>query len=533
MRCLKSGLDCEGYADPRQKVVKAIVTTGLRPIVPNLKSDTVRLLHEMLPGTGFKDEREWRYFRHFCDDMAEALTGPLKTALWMQYIPQAGEMKPFIRNAMVALGALNLSKMDSEVSSPERNDMAMVNTHEAYATTKYVKALEGMRKAISKDPDDPRQALMACLLVFCFESFQGHQASASIHASGGLELVSRLRDIPRTRWQTPGEESGGSHLSSAMDDDLYTAYAGLDIQALLFIDTRSPTAHAKLKDRMTIEVEQMPVSFNDVHEAAAFWRLILRRNCHFIATARADLVALRAAKSADEEDSETRLQPGNNPWSNTRSAAQDIPFHLAREHIQCLTDIDKFGHAASMIFHHHSNKKSGDGYYIAHILRIQMEMNKLNLAYCFFPNALEWDNHLSSFRIILDLIPLVVPYLKNTSQSRTSLPFRFDIGILPALSLTGNFCRFKPERERVLQTFRDIGEYREGIWDATVIYHMAKWVHEIEEEWRDDNGFIPGERRIDFETADINIRRRTMTMRGWQGDGTPTGIILRTGAITW
>jgi hypothetical protein len=41
-------------------------------------------------------------------------------------------------------------------------------------------------------------ALIGCLLVFCFESLQGHQAAASAHAFSGINAIANMC---RRGWQ--------------------------------------------------------------------------------------------------------------------------------------------------------------------------------------------------------------------------------------------------------------------------------------------------------------------------------------------
>jgi hypothetical protein len=58
-----------------------------------------------------------------------------------------------------------------------------------YALKQYGKALRGMKDAIASGQHDLRKALVACLLIFCFEGLLGNQASAAAHAESGLNLL--------------------------------------------------------------------------------------------------------------------------------------------------------------------------------------------------------------------------------------------------------------------------------------------------------------------------------------------------------
>lgn len=540
-----------GYVDPNEKSKEDTTTKKksivLRPLAPNDKPrstpDVLQVLREMLPGTSFKDDLEWRYFKHFCDNLAVDLSGPFKTDLWARYIPQTGEIEPFVRNAIIALGALSLGQNEDPEDEEEHNEQQVVSRHEAYATSKYVKVLEDMRTALAEDPDS-RQALMACLLVFCFESMRGHQYSAAVHAAGGLALVDRLRPDSQTASNTIGEGSEKIDWKDGIGHDLYSAYAGLDVQALLMIDTRTTAEHQRYKERMTPAIDRMPNSFNNTQEALQFWRLLFRRNSHFIAIARAEVQAYQISQQSLQageitKDDETKLLPGNNCWSRNGSIEQ-LPSHhpLWLEQAQNLLDIDRFEEAANKLFTRHATPTSSQDhdFFTASVIRIQMELNKIGMAYSFGLRRQAWDAYLPTFRRILALTQPILPYIRSphsAQRHKDKLIYRIDIGILAALSMTTNLCREKQERQLAIKLFEALGEYREGIWDLKPAYGIAKWVLAHEEPWRDVNGYIPPERRIDFEGAEVNIRGRRMVVRGWQGDGTETKQVKRENLVTW
>jgi hypothetical protein len=100
--------------------------------------------------------------------------------VWNRLIPQAGEIQPYIKQAIVALGAL--SKSYEETEAP-----ALSNPHQIYALKMYGKALNGMREDLLLQ--DIANSATACLLVFSFESMQGHQAAASMHAASLVSVL--------------------------------------------------------------------------------------------------------------------------------------------------------------------------------------------------------------------------------------------------------------------------------------------------------------------------------------------------------
>lgn len=110
-----------------------------------------------------------------------------KNSLWDKLIPQTSEGKPFIRHAMVALGAL--SKLSVDAKRDHKNLSTDYKSQYAYALKQYDKALQGMRTAIANWEHDMSKSLIACILVFCFESLLGMIGSAVTNAESGLMFL--------------------------------------------------------------------------------------------------------------------------------------------------------------------------------------------------------------------------------------------------------------------------------------------------------------------------------------------------------
>ncbi len=142
-------------------------------------------MKQLHTGPDFSGEEESRYFRFYCENVASQLQGPLETTLWDRIIPQAVETEPIIRLSVVALAALHKSRMEAA------QGVKMSSPHHRYALTQYGKALKQIRDNLTDGVQDPRKSLMACLLVFCLESLQGYQSSASNQASMGVNLLQR------------------------------------------------------------------------------------------------------------------------------------------------------------------------------------------------------------------------------------------------------------------------------------------------------------------------------------------------------
>jgi hypothetical protein len=487
------------------------------------------------------DDREWRYFRFYCNEIAAQITGPFRSSLWNRLVPQAGEMEPFIKHAIIALGALSVSKSHDGVGLAGFATAALErNIHHQYALIQYCQALKGMREAIQAKIHDIRKALIACILVFCFESLQGHQAMASAHATSGVNLLCQWKGDQKEHTRT-----------LPMEEDLYAAFSGLDLQALLFMDSRPATVHQSLKAEMNASIKAMPERFDDLHEAREYWHLIMRRNFHFVTAARSVIqdTPSKTDTSTVPLEQIADLRPGNNTWSIPASASRDIPTPLIEEREEYKRQIQRWRDASLHLFSEYSHdcgsgrgEKAEEAWVITTMLKIHVAMNSILLERAFFPPETAYDSFLSEFRTITDLSALVSPKLISlfsTASSSSAIPskntpFHFDIGIIPALALVGNLCRHSPTRSKAISLLLSLEEYKEGVWEARPAGELANWVRRLEEEYCDKEGFVPGNRRASFVGGEIALRERRAKVCCRQKMGyAEKDFVIREGVLSW
>ncbi len=275
-RCVKFGVDCDGYLSDR----KIPPSQGRPALLP--KQSGVQLqdpipiqkppLRAIQAGAGFETETSGHRFRIYLENSAKQIAGPFPSSLWEKMIPQISEMEPFVRHAVIAIGALSKPALqqNSPLILPQSPDYE-------YALREYGKALQGMRNAIANGEHDLQKALVACLLVFCFESMVGNQVSAAIHAESGLALLHSW-SMSQTTPQNPSGKPWPTERvwsSQILEPDLLEAFNALDLQVLLFIDNRTKDVHARIKTAHSILISMMPSEFYNLHLAKQFWKLIM------------------------------------------------------------------------------------------------------------------------------------------------------------------------------------------------------------------------------------------------------------------
>jgi hypothetical protein len=287
-RCETFGAKCNGYQD-FAKTVKTLWKTkpkvGNRILIPKSKIyiPSPKTIHT---GPRFVENQAYRYFLYYCQEISNQLPGPFKSQLWNHLIPQASESEPFILAAIVALGAISKSRVlsDSQV------------LHQQYALSQYLKALQGMRLSIQDSPEKSRKVLIGTLLIFCFESLQGHHIAASSHASRGLALLLQWRrnQQPSTRdhccFRVGPCIKCNTH-SFYLEEELYDALTGLDLQSLLFLDRRRIGGELDqvMQEDMNEVISAMQEQFDSMQQSKNYLRLMMRRNIRFINFARAQV----------------------------------------------------------------------------------------------------------------------------------------------------------------------------------------------------------------------------------------------------
>jgi hypothetical protein len=81
-----------------------------------------------------------------------------------------------------------------------------------------------------------RTSLVASLVIFCIESILGNADLASIHASQTINLL--------YQWRLPHVISDKALCTQdAFEENLYPAFPGLDLQALLYLDNQTQVVH--------------------------------------------------------------------------------------------------------------------------------------------------------------------------------------------------------------------------------------------------------------------------------------------------
>lgn len=137
-----------------------------------------------------------------------------------------------------------------------------------------------MREAIASKDGNIRAALMACLLIVCFETFQGSNNRVEAQISNGVKL---LHDWQSKRNRSIQDAARlGSPAPDVVEDVLYFAFCRLDIKTMISFDGKPTDYHLNLAADDFEVIKAMPSAFSTVNEAEGYLSIITRHALHIV-----------------------------------------------------------------------------------------------------------------------------------------------------------------------------------------------------------------------------------------------------------
>jgi hypothetical protein len=421
-------------------------------------------------GTLFQTEREHHYFLKFQDEIASGLSGTLETSLWNHLMLQACHDEPFVRNAVVAISALNTSK-SIEYSMPSNEVVAQ---HKEFALQQYELAIRTMRVSLSRSVENnPRKALIACLLVCCFESLSGNYFNTLGHAKSGHQLMRDwLAKFPPSQ---RGLDGIASPAPDIIEDDLVRAFTRLDHQVVTFFDSRTAHVHAELKDFGTTAVENMPTIFTNVDEASHYLVLIQARKCHFI-------YASSKGWLNDVSPDATPLPPGPEPSQ----------FFVEKR--KYTMEFLRWAAAFEPLYQQLRNSADPRLRLAVSTMYCNCKISSVTLNSTPDPNSCSFDKHIADFRAISAICRSLVDEFYRPGTRRQQPYFVMNHGLIVVLHTINMFCRDRRLRREGISLLRQMN-CREGVWDSNMMAEMDERLMEVEEEGV-DTYYIPAKSRV-------------------------------------
>ena len=456
-----------------------------------------------------ESEIENRYFHHLLQTAAVGLDGAWGWLLWNKLMPQASHQELFVRHSIMAIGAL-LKSHEAAYSvgaHPHAFNLPDVaKLHRDFAMIKYDTAVKLMRKAGIAMTTNPRQALLGCVFVVCFEMLMGNGKLAMKHAQSGTIILQRWRA------QIAAFKENVPLLSPApltVEDEIVEAFRNLDIQITTLWDDCSAACHEEVVNGHSIIVTALPTTFpnpsmQSLREAQVYLNLIVRRIHHFITTIGSQSGSMAPSKRPDGDLPGDFSAMQSLKVYNTSFKVTDA---IRNQQVQFTTEIANWMRAFAPLFETLCITKAANeasfscAYNAAAMMHIQAAVSTILTAGIVITNEMEYDKFNPRFREIVDLAAGVVKMRQRRSRGKSlTSGFWIDIGITPQLFVVVTRCRNPILRRRAIDLLE--GWCMEGSWDPRLIAQVGLFIMEVEEEgfvdldWRNgENVIIPEKAR--------------------------------------
>lgn len=384
----------------------------------------------------FQDNREYSYFQYFQQEAAPQISSHFDRGLFNHVIIQSSWNEPSLYQLMASVGALH------KAENPKSLNQSEIVNHRQYAFQQYGQALRRIQTRVSVDqyPDTTRVALVASLLIYCFENLYGDLDSALKHLEGALRLMQKQLAQSGRLYRHSSNLAPTPHL----DDDLVAAFFRLD-SGLLSRDNISSAGNigSRLGIHHLEHICEVPDIFHSIPEARNYLESIQFPTIPSLAR---DLVRSNEVplfKDIDEksENLYTTLSSQLHQW--------DVAF--APLYCETLTP---------------EGKKD---FVSAATLRVRALSTELALRRVCAKDPRDLHALNIESREMVDLSRQVASdpgFLKS---------FVWDCGIVPGLTIVIAACIETSIRKEALQVLKDIVPRREGAWDSLTAVKFGEY----------------------------------------------------------
>lgn len=429
-RCLKFGADCDGYEVGSR--LNASSTIIPKTIIPQKRHHHDFLLSSLgrLPFTAaFQDDREFSYFLYFQQKAALEISSHFDQGLFTHVIIQSSWNEPSLRQFVASLGALYKAGSPKALNiSKEESDL-----HRQYAFQQYGRALRNVQARIYADKyqDTPRVALIASLLIYCFESLYGDFDSALRQLQIALQLMQKQLARTTRRYK----HAKNSSPTADLDDDLVAAFFRLDSGLLSRDDLcDAKSIGSRLGMNYLEDICEIPERFHTISEARNYLEHIQFPAIPSLSNDLAKSIKSSFPRDVDEKAREI--------YSTMYSQLRHWRMAFALLYAETLTP-----------------KGKNDVFSAATLLVRALSTELASQRVCARdPSSLYLLNVES--REIVDLSKFVA------TDPSFQKSFVWDCGIVPGLSVVIAACIDTSIRNEALQILKDIVPRREGVWDS-------------------------------------------------------------------
>jgi hypothetical protein len=427
-----------------------------------------------LSTTRFQSPEEHRFFQLYITKTATHLSGFYGPSLWNQIVLQASEAEESIRHAVISIGALDMSTVSGHAGKAKV--LKETDDHHVFALRQYSKAINALRQKVEVlgTEYDLRTALVASLLIICFETYHGNYDSANRQT----KMVTRLLDSHSRALRTPTSKI-------EVEEELVRAFDRLDTQSMCQTDIYTLPEHLSLLDCNAGLLATTPEVFEDVATARSYFGPVIRQTMHF---ACAFWGVHFGCPTFLTTTSTTSRKPSlsNFDMAVPRTSAD---FLAMKGHK--LAQLERWMKAYRPLFDMKRRKRGSKECLAVAALRAQYLTGYIGLKALGTLKEADYDEYLDNFRELTDLCQELVCHAPVPEVTRDGdghgeregdeEVFLFDMQWVMPLDFTAKKCRDPVLRRRAIRLLK-ARPRRELFWDSVIAMKVCEWIVEIEEE---------------------------------------------------
>jgi hypothetical protein len=492
-RCLKLGIQCDGYIDKTAKVAKPVVSKHLCPkgyrLIPPAFSQICPLT-SVPSRSKFRTEQESRYFQVFCTQTVHQLSGFFEKPLWESLVLQACETETPLRHAVIALGAL-------DTNSTSRRPKATVSPDRKFAFSEYGKAVSQIRQMVASwklgercSERDLRTTLISCLLFTCFETLNGCSDAAVMQILGGVRIIEEWQGehVQNTDEVTPVT----SPKPLVIEDALLHAFSVLELETMTYKEFRATKIRKATTNWGRSVMERMPKQFTSLEEARIYLNVIIRRGMRFGAWL------------------ESKSQPSgawafnfHHPDAYKQYSEEEM------ETIRIVAEYEQWSRAFENLWTLSRSEAGKSLYEGATVMRLTYLM-VTSWRKAVAKNGAQFCA--TATQVPREILSLAKEFLHSVRAKGEGPGFSFDMRVIVMLHTVGFVFRHRKLRREAIDLLLD-RPWREGLWDSWVTGLGMQFIADLEDEGlpsEDELEHIPKERVVaDVKMTHDDVARTT------------------------
>lgn len=354
--------------------------------------------------------------------------------------------------------------------------------HLDFALVQHSKAIKSFRQSLAEGGTQVRHALMASLLLGCFESFHGNWQTASQQIYGGLNILEQLEQGKVKGTPAPAAITIDSELGVAM------ARLQLQLESFLAMNPMNDQPVTELED--VVVDEDIPPRFASLAESFSY---AINAATYCIRHARRAyryLNGLAYNQAALERERQTLcdyVYRWRRAYNHILLEAWTGMKVLTRDYLGILQ---------------------------LHICVMGFE---IMLATTLSKEEMIFDLYTEEFsRMMVYARRLFEVELESRAQTTENLKAQFGLGLIMTMYFLATRCRDSLIRRDAIALLRE-RPCKNGIWDSLQAAEVAEWIMRLEEEGYQGCDTIPEEARVRMSSLKTTVGKRVIKVECLHG----------------